>query len=288
MPAIKHIWITGSGGQLGKEFYDLQEAFPFFKFFFTTHQQLSITHTAAIYSYIIGNQIDLCINCAAYTAVDLAEKEQVAALEANAEAPGKLASICEKVNVQLVHFSTDYVFNGGGNTPYSPSDKTDPVNSYGQTKLAGENAVSVANPQAMIVRTSWVYSNYGKNFLNTMLRLMSEKEQISVVDDQYGSPTYAADLALAILRIAEGDSFVPGIHHYTNGGITTWFHFAVEIKKLAGSNCNVKPIPTSLYPTPAKRPAFSGLDTSGFPLHFGLPILPWQESLANCLARRNH
>lgn len=285
MPSIKNIWVTGADGQLGNEFRDLENDFPFFTFHFTSRADLSLTDGDMMSDYLSLHDIDLCINCAAYTAVDHSELDAENAFAVNAQAPGLLAEMCMEREIKLVHFSTDYVFNGNGTEPYQPGDETDPVNAYGASKLGGEKNIMSSGASALIIRTSWVYSTHGKNFVKTMLRLMAEKDRISVVNDQFGSPTYAADLALAVLRIAEADSFVPGIYHYCNVGIISWYDFALAIKELSRSSCAVEPIPTSMFPTPAKRPQYSALETQSFISQFGLNISPWKDSLAICLEK---
>ncbi|MCR6719049.1 MAG: dTDP-4-dehydrorhamnose reductase [Chitinophagaceae bacterium] len=225
------------------------------------------------------------INCAAYTAVDKAESERELAFQVNAEAVGTIASLCEKYKCRLIHISTDYVFDGKGASPYLPDSPTGPQSVYGASKLAGEQKARAANPDCIIIRTSWVYSEFGKNFVKTMLRLMGEKPEIGVVEDQWGSPTYAADLAEAIMKIIAGDNWVPGIYHFSNTGAITWHQFASTIRDLGGYNTVVNPIPSSAYPVPATRPSYSVMDTESIAKTFDITLKPWQESLAVCLDR---
>lgn len=277
--------VTGADGQLGMEFRDLEKTFPYFNFYFTSRSELSITDKQALENYFAANRIDVCINCAAYTAVDKAESENDAAMQVNAGGAANVAAVCSKYDTKLFHISTDYVFDGTAKEPYRETDVVNPVGAYGHTKLAGEKAIQDAHSSAIIIRTSWLYSTHGKNFVKTMVRLMQENESIGVVNDQFGSPTYAADLALAIMHIIEADDFVPGIYHYCNEGITSWHEFAVTIRDYLQSPCNVNAISTAEYPTQAARPAFSALDTQRFFQTFGLVLPPWKESLKKCMAK---
>jgi dTDP-4-dehydrorhamnose reductase len=279
------ILVTGANGQLGRELQSLVPDFPNYRFLFTTKLELDILHPVETGEYFSTRSIDYCINCAAYTAVDKAETEKENAFFINAYAVACIADICHKNNTQLIHISTDYVFDGTADEPYKETDRTSPVSVYGKSKMHGEELALRNEPSAIIIRTAWLYSSFKNNFVKTMLKLMKEKKSINVVNDQLGSPTYAADLAAAIMQIiASGKSKEnPGIYHYTNAGITNWYEFAVAIKKLTGSNCIVNPIPTSEYPTPAKRPAYSVLDSTKIKETFGVAIPDWEESLKRCL-----
>ena len=290
----KKILVTGANGQLGMELQQLATTYPLFEFIFTTRQELPLDNLDVTSHSITKHQPQYCINCAAYTAVDKAESEKELAYKVNAEAPGIIAKACKENNVQLIHISTDYVFNGTGNVPYKEEDPTDPVNLYGDSKLQGEKMVMEFNPDAIIIRTAWVYSEFGKNFVKTMLRLMADKDQISVVSDQSGTPTYAADLAEAILKIIstlEDPAHLSlltthaGIYHFSNEGNITWYDFALAIKDLSGSKCKVNPISTSQYPTPAKRPFYSVLDKTKIRQTFNISIKNWKESLAACIEK---
>ena len=280
------ILVTGANGQMGNELRVLAPNFPDYRFLFVAKEDLNIADTEATEKYFSAHTIDYCINCAAYTAVDKAESETENAFLINANAVANLASTCERYNAQLVHISTDYVFDGTASSPYKETDKTNPVSVYGKSKLQGEAWAMQNAPSTIIIRTAWLYSSFKANFVKTMLRLMKEKESINVVSDQFGCPTYAADLAAAILHIiASGKSKEnPGIYHYSNRGVTNWYEFAVAIKELKGSYCIVNPIPTSQYPTPAKRPAYSVLDTTKITSTFAVANPDWENSLEKCLA----
>ena len=279
------ILVTGANGQLGKELQLLSLDFPSYSFLFVAKEGLNIADAAATEKYFAAQRIDFCINCAAYTAVDKAESEPENAFLVNGIAVATLAAVCKKNNSKLIHISTDYVFDGTATQPYKETDQTNPVSIYGQSKLQGEVLALENCPSTIIIRTAWVYSSFGNNFVKTMLRLMKERESINVVNDQLGCPTYAADLAAAIMQIiASGKSNEnPGIYHYANAGITNWYEFAIAIKKLSGSACAVNPITTAAYPTAAKRPAYSVLDTSKITSTFQLAIPAWEDSLKSCL-----
>ena len=280
--AIKII-VTGSNGQLGNELKELASQYPEIDFVFFNRNELSIADKAALQTVFELHQPNYFINCAAYTAVDKAEEEKELATQINGTAVGEIAKLCEQNNCRLIHISTDYVFDGLAREPLNESDKVSPVNAYGESKLLGEQLALQNNPGAIIIRTSWVYSSYGKNFVRTMVRLMKEKESIGVVNDQMGSPTYAADLAQAILQIITSGKWVPGIYNYSNEGVISWFDFAVEIKKLINASCTVNPITTAQFPTPAKRPAYSVLDKTKIQATFNIQLKDWKESLQECI-----
>lgn len=284
--AQKTILVTGSNGQLGSDLRALAAQFPDFDFLFTDRVTLSITDEAAVNRFFEAHQPDFCVNCAAYTAVDKAEDEtELSNVQAlNADAVGYLARACAKHHTKLIQVSTDYVFEGNGTEPYKETDTTQPVSVYGATKLAGEN-LAAEFTDAIIIRTAWVYSTFGKNFVKTMIRLMMEKPKISVVSDQYGTPTYAADLATAIIHIISSGNWIPGIYHYTNEGRINWHEFALAIKDLIQSDCEVKAIPTVQYPTPAKRPAWSVLDKTKIKETYQLEIPDWKASLEVCIGK---
>lgn len=285
MASKKTILVTGAGGQLGSEFRDLEKTFPEFNFLFEERKTLQITDPTGINEYFSQNNIDVCVNCAAYTAVDKAEQEKEKAEEVNYKGVGFLAKACKDHGAVFIHISTDYVFDGTATTPYFPEHLTNPVNYYGSTKLKGEQEAMNVNPKTIIIRTAWVYSTYGNNFVKTMMRLMGERDSISVVNDQHGSPTFAGDLAVAIMHIIYTDNFLPGIYHYTNEGATTWYGFAKEIADIIKTNCTVLPITTADFPTPAARPAYSVLDTQKLKSAFGLSIPKWQDSLKKCISQ---
>lgn len=278
-----HILVTGANGQLGLEFRELSERFPDIHFYFTSRQELDVCSRDAVMQFFETHPVDYCIHCAAYTAVDLAETERDAAMAGNAHAPAFVAEACAQHGAKLFHFSTDYVFNGTASAPYLPDAPVQPVNFYGATKLEGEQGVMKHCKDAIIIRTSWVYSYYGKNFVKTMLRLMQDREVIRVVSDQQGSPTYAADLARAVIHIITSKSFRPGVYHYCNSGVISWYQFAHSIAQHMQFTCRVEPIRTQDYPTPAKRPAYSALSTDSFQKTFQLTIPGWEDSLKQCL-----
>ena len=283
----KTILVTGSGGQLGMEIWKLSDRYPFYKFLFTTKDDLPIDDFKKVKIFFEQQQIDHCINCAAYTAVDKAESDKERAFLINADAAGNLASICKAHQAQFIHISTDYVFDGTSSTPYKEEDRISPINVYGASKLRGEELVFNNNADAVIIRTSWVYSSFGNNFVKTMLRLLREKESINVVSDQYGGPTYAADLAEAIMTIVEKENeehSQPGIYNYCNAGIISWYEFAKAIKKYIKSKCTIDPITTSDYPLAANRPPYSVLNTAKIKKAYGVTIPKWKDSLHICLS----
>ncbi|MEY4586019.1 MAG: dTDP-4-dehydrorhamnose reductase [Bacteroidota bacterium] len=277
------VLVTGANGQLGKELQQLEANWPAFKFLFLSREDLPIHHFELVRNFFKGCKPAVLINCAAYTAVDKAEQERDLAYQINAEAVGVLAAVCAANECRFIHVSTDYVFDGTATCPYKEEDLTAPQSVYGQTKLEGERQALLVNPNAVIIRTSWVYSSFGKNFVKTIIRLLQDKPQISVVQDQLGSPTYAADLANAILQVASSNTWIPGIYNYSNTGIISWFQFAVEIGKLSGLTTPIKGISTAEYPTPAKRPAWSVLDTTKIVATYGVIIKDWKESLGQCM-----
>lgn len=226
-----------------------------------------------------------CLNCAAYTAVDKAESETEKAFLINAIGAQNLAKSSSKHNTKFIHISTDYVFDGKAYEPYDEDHPTNPMGVYGASKLEGERLTLEAAPDCIIIRTSWVYSVYGNNFVKTMLRLMHAKQELNVVADQFGSPTYAHDLASAIMHIITGSKWVAGIYHFSNEGITTWFQFAQEIKAISNADCVVHPITTSQYPTAAQRPLYSVMSNEKIKSTYDLNLPNWRESLRNCIER---
>lgn len=279
------ILVTGSNGQLGSELRELAQDYPQYKFVFFSRSELAIENAEEIERAFALLHPNFVINCAAYTAVDKAEAEKEQALAVNATAVALLAKTSKKHGAKFIHVSTDYVFDGTSREPLREDAPVSPVNFYGATKLKGEEEAQKENADSIIIRTSWVYSFYGKNFVKTMLRLMAEKESISVVADQWGSPTYAADLAEAILHIIESGNWQPGIYHFSNEGVINWAQFADEIRKLSNSACKVQYITTEEYPTPARRPAYSVMDKSKILSAYGIMIKPWQVSLQACLQK---
>ncbi|MBI3137973.1 MAG: dTDP-4-dehydrorhamnose reductase [Sphingobacteriales bacterium] len=279
------ILVTGANGQLGKELKQMEPVFPGFRFIFLSREDLPIHHFELVRNFFKGYQPTYLINCAAYTAVDRAESEKELAFQVNGESVGVLAAVCKEYDTRFIHISTDYVFDGKGKTAYTPESPTNPQSVYGASKLEGEQQALLYNPGSIIIRTSWVYSEFGKNFVKTILRLLNEKEDLDVVNDQVGSPTYAADLARVILDIIASGKWVPGIYHYCNEGIISWYEFAVAIKELTKSNCRIHPVPSAQYPTAAKRPAYSVLDTAKLRETYSTGSRNWKESLAACMAR---
>jgi dTDP-4-dehydrorhamnose reductase len=281
----QEILITGANGQLGKELKELASSYRQFNFIFLSREDLPIHDFEQVQNFFKTSPPQYCINCAAYTAVDKAESEKELAVLINGVAVGLLAAACKEYDTKLIHISTDYVFDGAATTPYKEDTPPNPQSVYGASKLEGEKLAQQFDHPSIILRTSWVYSEFGKNFVKTMLKLMSEREQVNVVNDQLGSPTYAADLAEAILQIIASGKWQAGIYHYCNEGVITWYDFARAIKELTGNNCRINPIPTSQYPTPAKRPAYSVLDTSKIRQIFGLELKEWKLSLTRCLEK---
>ena len=280
----KRILVTGANGQMGHAFQRLSLAVKDLEWVFLGKDSLPIQQSRVVENYLSLVEFDYCVNCAAYTAVDLAETEREVAMNINAHAAGYLAEVCARKKIRLIHFSTDYVFDGKSSKPYQPDDKTNPVNYYGLTKLEGERDIMQSGGENVIIRTSWLCSVWGKNFVKTMLRLMKEKDEIKVVNDQVGCPTFASDLAQAVVDIIKADTFTPGIFHYSNEGATTWFDFATAIRDESGYDCKVLPIPTELYPTPARRPHYSVMDINKIRNIYGASTPSWQISMARCVA----
>jgi dTDP-4-dehydrorhamnose reductase len=284
---MSKILVTGSNGQLGNELRLLSVFLPDHEFLFHDVDTLDITSEKALENFFRANKPDFVVNCAAYTAVDKAESELDKAYLINDKAVENLAKLAGS-NTKIIHVSTDYVFDGLKGVPYIEKDTTNPVSAYGKSKLAGEKHLD-ENSNAMIIRTAWLYSSFGANFVKTMIRLGKEKTEIKVVADQVGTPTYAADLAKAIMQILkvsveDKSAFVPGIYHFANEGACSWFDLASEIMQQVGLNCKVIPIETREYPTPATRPPYSVFNKSKIKTTFGIEIPWWKESLKNCLA----
>ena len=278
--------VTGANGQLGWELGQLAEAYPAFEFVLVDRSQLDLAFPETFEKIIQTIAPDCIINTAAYTAVDKSETEKALSYTVNATAVQTLASICKKLAIPFITYSTDYVFDGEATLPYASSTKVDPVNYYGSTKAAGETLAMEANEDAIIIRTSWVFSSHGNNFVKTMLRLMKERASLNIVADQKGRPTYAKDLAMATMKMIEAmnaGKSIKGVYHYANTGETTWFDFAAKIKAIAGLDCALNPIETKDFPTPAKRPAYSVLDTSKIEEALSIAIPHWEDALANCM-----
>ncbi len=273
------ILVTGANGQVGRCLQKCIQEFPAFEFYFLGREHLPIDNHELTRKIISTLQPFALINTAAYTAVDKAENETPAANSINGYAAGNLARHCADTGVRFLHISTDYVFDGKGAAPYKEDDVVHPVNAYGASKLLGESLIQKENNEAVIVRTSWVYSAFGHNFVKTMRRLFEERQEVKVVKDQYGCPTFAMDLAKALLQIASADRWNPGIFHFCNKGVITWFDFAMGIKQAGGYSCNITPIPTTQFPTPARRPAYSALDCTKIEDTFGIAPPGWENAL---------
>ena len=286
---MSNILVTGSNGQLGSEIKELSSSFTNDSFFFTDTSNLDITNHAVVAAFIKTNNIDVIVNCAAYTAVDKAESEPELADAINHLAVKNLAIIAKERGAKLIHISTDYVFDGTGHKPYVETDTPNPQSVYGQTKLDGELAMQAINPaNSIIIRTSWVYSNFGSNFVKTMLRLAKTKNEISVVSDQMGTPTNAADLAKALLEILPKiNNEQVAIYHFANSGTCSWYEFAKAIFKMKGMEVKVHPITTSEYPTLAKRPKYSVLESGNIASFYNVNIPKWDDSVANFLQKIN-
>ena len=284
---MSSILVTGAKGQLGSDLQAISKRYPDNDFIFTDVDELNILNPELLDFFFDKYKITHCINCAAFTAVDLAESESEQARRINVEGPELIAKACRKHNSALIHISTDFVFDGKKRDPYLEDDDPSPLGVYGKTKYEGEKKVLEHHDGSIIVRASWLYSAYGSNFVKTMIRLGNEKDEISVVNDQVGSPTYARDLATAIMvvtgRLDKGKSELSGIYHYSNQGVTSWYDFAKEVIRLMEISCEVIPIATAEYPTPAERPGYSVLDSSKIKRTFNVEIRPWQDSLKDCL-----
>lgn len=285
------ILVTGSKGQVGMEIQTLSSQFPDFNFIFVDVEELDITNPVAVKTFFSENKVDYCINCAAYTAVDAAETETNLAWKVNTVGPENLSISCAQHKALMMHISTDYVYHTQATKPYIESDYTSPQGTYARTKLQGDEAVLRNNPGgAIVIRTSWVYSSFGNNFVKTMLRLGAERSEVSIIYDQIGTPTYARDLAMVMLKIVEAaenqtvdKKFLSGVYHFSNEGVTSWYDFAVAVFDLKNMPVKVKPIETKDYPTPAKRPPYSLLNKAKIRNAFGIEIEHWQHSLRKCL-----
>ena len=280
-----NILITGCNGQLGNEMQLLEASHPQHTYFNTDVAELDITNQEAIEAFVNDNQIDGIVNCAAYTAVDKAEDNEELCTKLNAEAPAYLAAAIGKRGGWMIQISTDYVFDGTQHTPYTEEADTCPNSVYGKTKLVGELNVQKFCAQSMIIRTAWLYSTFGNNFVKTMIRLGKEKPELGVIFDQIGTPTYARDLAVAIFAAIE-QGIVPGVYHFSNEGVISWYDFTKAIHRIAGiTTCHVRPLHTSEYPTPAKRPHYSVLDKTKLKPTYNIEVPYWEESLAECIAK---
>ncbi len=280
---MKKILVTGAPGQLGSEVKVLSENYSQFEWFFADRTQVSLDNLSVLKDQLEIINPNIILNCGAYTAVDKAETEQEIADIVNHQAVKIIAQYANDNKVKLIHVSTDYVFDGTSAVALTEEAVTQPINVYGATKRAGELACLEANPDAIIIRTSWVYSKFGNNFVKTMKRLLEERDTISVVNDQVGSPTYATDLAQIMMDIVTAQEWIPGIYNYSNEGEISWYEFVLAIQEIGGYTCDVKGIHSSSYPTPAKRPAFSLLDKAKIKEVYGVSVPNYKESLEKCL-----
>jgi dTDP-4-dehydrorhamnose reductase len=278
------ILITGSRGQLGNEMQQAAVQYPEFKFIYTDIDELDICDKTALDNFVKANGIDVIVNCAAYTAVDKAEDDVELCYKINSEAVRNIGEVAAGNNVKVVHVSTDYVFDGTNYMPYSEDQTVCPATVYGKSKLAGEEALLAVCPQSVILRTAWLYSSFGNNFVKTMMKLGSERDALTVIFDQVGTPTYAADLADAILKLLSCEVFVPGIYHFSDEGVCSWYDFTKTIHRIAGITCNVKPIETKDYPAKTPRPHYSVLNKAKIKSTYGIDIPHWEESLVKCIA----
>ena len=283
--SIHRILVTGANGQLGWELSQLSSHYPKYQFIFVDRTILDLSKPENIQAVLDTHHPDAIINTAAYTAVDKAETEKELAYTVNAKSVEEMAAYAASKNIPFISFSTDYVFTGTATKPYTTETTIAPLNFYGSTKADGESLAIAANPNAIIIRTSWVFSSHGNNFVKTMMRLMKERDSLNVVADQKGRPTYAKDLAIATMKMIEAidaGKNINGIYHFANQGETTWFEFAKKIQATAGLTCEVNPIQTADFPTPAKRPAYSVLDTSKIEKDLGIQIPNWESALQEC------
>lgn len=280
------ILVTGANGQLGNEMKNILEKECPGITFYTDIQELDLLDAQAVELFVLKNEITHIVNCAAYTAVDRAEEDKAMCAAVNIDAVKNIANAADAVGAKIIHISTDYVFDGTAHRPYKESDKVNPISQYGTTKRTGETALIALAPDSIIIRTSWLYSPYGNNFVKTMIRLGKERNQLKVVCDQVGTPTYARDLAKAIYAILISHQWVEGIYHFSNEGACSWYDFTKSIHRIAGiKTCEVLPIPTEDYPTAATRPAYSILNKSKIKATYGVEIPYWEESLQECIKR---
>jgi len=281
---MKKVLVTGANGQLGLCFQELSKLHPTIQFVFSSSKELDVTNNESVKAIFELTNFDFCINCAAYTAVDLAESDSDKAKSVNVLAVKNLAEVCNDTNTKLIHVSTDFVFDGTSNIPYSENDEAKPLSVYGKTKLDGELAIQNILEEFFILRTSWLYSEYANNFMKTMLRLGAERSELGVISDQIGSPTYAKDLARSIIRIIKLNSNEYGVYHYSNEGVASWYDFAKAIFDLSNTEIAVNAISTTAYPTPAKRPHYSVLDKSKLKTKLGIEIPYWRDSLKEAMS----
>jgi len=277
------ILITGSHGQLGNEMQLAAKRFPEFNYIYTDVEELDICHKAALDAFVKANAVNVIVNCAAYTAVDKAEDDVELCYKINADAVRNIGEVATANAVKVVHVSTDYVFDGTNYVPYSEDKPVSPNTVYGKSKLAGEQALLETCKQAVILRTAWLYSSFGNNFVKTMMKLGAERDALNVIFDQIGSPTYAADLADTILKVLSHETFVPGIYHFSDEGVCSWYDFTKTIHRIAGITCDVRPIESKDYPARTPRPHYSVLNKAKIKATYGITIPHWEESLVKCI-----
>ena len=277
------ILITGSKGQLGNEMRLASEKYPAYDYIFTDVDELDICNKSALEAFVTANNVSYIVNCAAYTAVDKAEDDEALCFKINADAVRNIAEVAAACGAKVVHVSTDYVFDGTNFKPYSEDQEVSPATVYGKSKLAGEQALMETNPQSVIIRTAWLYSSFGNNFVKTMIKLGNERDTLNVVFDQVGSPTYAADLADAIMQVISSENFVPGIYHFSDEGVCSWYDFTKTIHRMAGVSCNVQPIESWQYPARTPRPHYSVLNKAKIKSTYGIVVPHWEDSLRKCI-----
>ena len=277
------ILITGSHGQLGNEMQQASTRFPAFNYIYTDVEDLDICDKTALNAYVNANHVDIIVNCAAYTAVDKAEDDVALCFKINADAVRNIGEVARENSLKVVHVSTDYVFDGTNYMPYTEDQQVCPSSVYGKSKLAGENALFESCDQVVVIRTAWLYSSFGNNFVKTMMKLGSERDSLNVIFDQIGTPTYAADLANAILQVLSHEPFVPGIYHFSDEGVCSWYDFTKSIHRIAGITCDVHPIETKDYPARTPRPHYSVLNKAKIKSTYGIVIPHWEESLVKCI-----
>ena len=277
------ILITGSRGQLGNEMQVAAKHYTTFNFIYTDIEELDICNKADLENFVKENNVDIVVNCAAYTAVDKAEDDVELCYKINADAVKNIGEIANEYNLKVIHVSTDYVFDGTNHLPYNEDQTVCPATVYGKSKLAGEQALTETCPKSIIIRTSWLYSSFGNNFVKTMMKLGAERDLLNVIFDQVGTPTNAADLAETILQIIQNETFVPGIYHFSDEGVCSWYDFTKSIHRIAGIECDVRPIETKDYPARTPRPHYSVLNKAKIKETYGIKIPHWEESLVKCI-----
>ena len=280
---MKTILITGSKGQLGNEMQQIAVHYPQFNFIYTDVDELDICDKTALDDFVKANSVNFIVNCAAYTAVDKAEDDVALCYKINSDAVRNIGEVAALNGIKVVHVSTDYVFDGTNYIPYKEDQEVSPATVYGKSKLAGEQALIESCNEAVIIRTAWLYSSFGNNFVKTMMKLGTERDSLNVVFDQVGSPTYAADLAEAIMKVVSSENFVAGIYHFSDEGVCSWYDFTKTIHKIAGITCNVQPIESKDFPARTPRPHYSVLNKAKIKSIYGITIPHWEESLEKCI-----